>query len=252
MSKFIALLKREILEHKNIWRLPLVLLGIGLLVKMSLSIGNLAIDIDVPEQLQLDGAIDSALDGVIARALNSMNYLVTMVMFVVAVFYALACLYDERQDNSVLFWRSMPVSDSMTIASKLCVALLIVPLLVIVTQALLAILFFGAQSFDYLSTYYSGSLLLLGQMLLWSMLPTIAWCMFCSEVSAKSPFLLAFVTPVILILLDKLFFDGYISQTFVINRFWGVSNYTFAPLISGLIFSAVCLAGAVSKRSQRV
>jgi len=57
MNTMIALLKREILEHKNIWRVPAVLIGIALLVKLSLSVGNLSVNIDVPDQLQLDETI---------------------------------------------------------------------------------------------------------------------------------------------------------------------------------------------------
>ncbi|MBT8115344.1 MAG: hypothetical protein KJP04_08185, partial [Arenicella sp.] len=197
-------------------------------------------------------AIDSVLDGVIARSLNTMNYIFTLVMFVVAVFYALACLYDERQDDSVLFWRSLPVSDTLTVTSKLLIAILVVPLLIVVSQAVLAVIFFAGDSFTYLSDYYSSSLALLAKMILWSLLPSAAWCILCSAVARKNPFLLAFLAPLILILVDKLFLNGVLSQTFIINRFWGVSSYTTGPLISGLVFSAVCIWVAIFKRSQRV
>lgn len=251
-SKLPALLKREILEHKNIWRVPLILLGIAVLVKLSLSIGNLSIDINIPDQLQLDDDIDSALNVVVAKALNSMNYIVMLVMFVVAIFYALSCLFNERQDESVLFWRSLPISDSLTVASKLVIALVVVPLVIIVCQALVAVVFFGTDAPSYLSSYYPESLTLLGKMLLWSMLPIIAWCVFCSEVATKNPFLLAFIAPIILILVDKLFLDGVVSQTFVINRFTGVSTYTLMPLLWGVVFSLVSIVFAVVKRSQRI
>lgn len=88
-------------------------------------------------------------------------------------------------------------------------------------------------------------------MILWSLLPVIAWCVFCSQVAKKNPFLLAFIAPIILILIDKLFLNGAISQTFVINRLTGVSDYNMTTLIFGLIFSAVCIALAIAKRSQR-
>lgn len=252
MKKLVALLIREVLEHKNIWRVPLILIGIGILVKLSLSVGNLALDFDVPDQLQLDGAIDSALDGVIAKSLNSMNSIITLVMFVVAVFYALSCLYEERQDDSVLFWRSLPISDSLTVASKLLIALLLVPVIIVVCQAVVAVIFFGGDSFAYLSAYYSDSLAGLGKMILWTLLPTIAWCTLCSEIAAKNPFLLAFMAPLILILIDKLFLNGVISQTFIINRFWGTSHHTIMPLLWGVVFSGICFFLTVIKRSQRV
>ena len=251
-NKLIALIKREVLEHNNLWRVPLILIGVGILVKLSLSIGNLSLDLELPNQLNFDDTIDDVLDGVIAKSLDSMNSIIALVMFVVAVFYALSCLYEERQDDSVLFWRSLPVSDSLTIASKLLVALVLIPVVIVLCQAVMAVVFFGLDSFTYLASYYSTSLLTLGKILLWSMLPTIAWCALCSEVASRNPFLLAFIAPFLLILVDKLFFNGAISQTFVINRFWGVKNYTLVPLISGIIFAAVCFLLTVMKRSQRV
>lgn len=251
MKIIIALLKREILEHKNIWRVPVVLIVIAVLVKLSLSVGNLSINLDIPDQLQLDEALNSALDGVVASALNSMNYLIALVMFVVSIFYALSCLYNERQDESVLFWRSLPISDGVTVASKLLVALILIPIIIVLSQTIVAVVFFDVQAFEYLSTYYSYSFNGLLKMILWSLVPVIAWCVLCSQVAKKNPFLLAFIAPIILILIDKLFLNGAISQTFVINRLTGVSDYSVTTFVYGLIFSAICISLAIAKRSQR-
>lgn len=252
MKTFIALLKREVLEHKNIWRVPLILIGLSLLVKLSLSFGNLAVEVDVPEQFQLDDKVDMVVSSVLARALSVMNYLVMMSMFVVAIFYAVTCLFNERQDHSVLFWRSLPISDPLTVASKWAVALILVPILIIACQAVVSVLLLGGDSVNYLSHYYSTSLLALAKTLLWSFLPVIAWCVLCSEVASKNPLLLALMAPIILIVVDKLFLDGAISQLFLINRLTGVSNHTPGILISGLIFSALCFVLTVVKRSQRI
>lgn len=252
LNKLPALVRREILEHRNLWRVPLILIGIAVLVKVSLSIGNLSININLPEQLQLDEKVDSAVDVVVAKALNSMNYMIMWVMFLVSIFYALSCLFNERQDQSVLFWRSLPISDGLTVASKLLVALVLVPLVVIACQAVVAVVFFDVDSVAYLSNYYGSSLSVLFKILLWSMVPIIAWCVFCSEVASKNPFLLAFVAPVILILIDKLFLSGVVSQTFVINRLYGVSQYSGAALMWGLLFSGACIAATIVKRGQRI
>ncbi len=252
LNKLPALLRREVLEHKNLWRVPLVLIGIAVLVKLSLSIGNLSINFDLPEQLQLDDDIDSAVDLVVAKALNSMNHMIMLVMFVVAIFYALSCLFTERQDESVLFWRSLPISDGLTVASKLVIALIAIPIIIVACQAIVAVIFFGVDAGTYLSNYYGSSLSVLGKILLWSMLPVIAWCVFCSEVASKNPFLFAFITPIILILVDKLFLNGVVSQTFVINRLYGVPQYDGSTLLWGVLFSAVCVVLTVIKRGQRI
>jgi ABC-2 type transport system permease protein len=54
------------------------------------------------------------------------------VMGVVLWFYAAACLYNERRDRSILFWKSMPVSDAKTVLSKWLMVLAVVPLYVYV------------------------------------------------------------------------------------------------------------------------
>jgi ABC-2 type transport system permease protein len=252
IRKLPALIRREILEHTNLWRVPLILIGIAILVRLSLVFGNLSIDFDVPEQLQLDDQINSIVDGVFARALNSMNYLIMLSMFVVGIFYSLSCLYNERQDQSVLFWRSLPISDGLTVASKLLVALAVIPVVIIVCQAVVSLIFLDTQVVQYFSHYLSTGLGGLLQVLLWSMLPTVAWCLLCSEVASRNPFLLAFIAPVMVVLVDKLFLSGVVSKTLAINRVFGFDDYTTGPLIWGLGFAVVCIALAIVKRSQRI
>jgi ABC-2 type transport system permease protein len=64
-------------------------------------------------------------------------------MIFVGSFYLLDCLYAERKDRSILFWKSLPVSDGLTVSSKLLVGLVIVPLGVF-ALALVAHLVFSA------------------------------------------------------------------------------------------------------------
>lgn len=251
-SQLLALLKREILEHLSLWRVPLILIVVAVLVRFSLSFGNLSFDLNMPDQLNVGGQIDSALNLVVAKALNSMNYLVMWVMLVVGIFYSLSCLFNERQDESVLFWRSLPISDWLTVVSKMMIPLVVIPLVIIACQAIIAVIFFGTQAVGYLGNYYPAALSVLVKVLLWSMLPMVSWCLFCSQVARKNPFLLAFIAPILVILTDKLFLNGLLSQTLVINRLYGVSDYTGEALLWGLLISAVCVFLAVVRRGQRI
>jgi len=252
MNTFIALLKREILEHKNIWRVPLILIGLALLIRVSLSFGNLAFDFNLPSELELDGVVDSVVSKVVIKSLGSLNFIVMAVMFIVAVFYALSCLYNERQDDSVLFWRSLPVSDTMTVASKLSVALILIPLVILLTQIVVVVMFLGTNSLDYIGQYLSKSVSVLAAIIPWSILPLVAWSVFCSAVAKKNPFLMAFIAPILVIFVDKLFLNGMISQTFIINRFSGANDQAATALLYGVVFSIVCIVFAVLKRKQRV
>ena len=252
MKTFYALLKREILEHNNIWRVPIIMVGIAILVRLSLTVGNFALDIKVPSELQLDEAIHSGLITVLSKSLNSMNFIIMLAMFIVSIFYALSCLFNERQDDSVLFWRSLPISDSMTVASKLAIAVVVIPLIIIVTQVAVAIIFLGFDSFAYLTGFFGHALVLFAKIILWGLLPVVAWCLFCSEVASKNPFLLAFIAPIIFTMVDKMFLNGMISQALVVNRVSSFSSYTAMPLLWGMLVTVVCLVLAVVKRSQRI
>jgi len=253
MKTLFALIKREVLEHRSIWKVPAILLAIGVLIKFSMTSGNLSINVNTPDFLQLDGTVNGAIDRVVNKALSIMNRLVSVVMFLVAIFYALSCLYNERQDESVLFWRSLPISDGMTVASKLLIALVLVPLVIILCQLLMSVVFVGGSIGPYLSTNFSvltsqtiGVIVLL-------MLPLISWCVLCSEIAKKNPFLLAFVAPLVFIVIDKLFLDTGLSGL-ILERFT-YSNQVIEStrlLLTGIAFSAACIFIATIKRSQRI
>lgn len=252
MNVFFTLIKRELLEHNSLWRVPIILLVLAILIRLSLVFGNYATDINIPDQLQLNDTIDAWVDSALASSLGWVNSIIVWTMFVVAVFYALNCLFTERQDQSVLFWRSLPVSDALTVASKLTVAVVIVPLLIIVCQIISAFIFLGAGSFEFLINVFGETLLSIFKLVLWSLLPTAAWCMFCSEFCKRNPFLLAIFIPLGLVLVDNLFFDGSVGNMLVINRVFGFSDYSIWPLLSGVLLSGVFLYMATIKRKQRI
>src|SRR5262249_37296655 len=50
-----------------------------------------------------------------------------LTIFIVGFFYCLDALYGERRDRSILFWKSLPVSDLVSILAKATIPLLILP-----------------------------------------------------------------------------------------------------------------------------
>ena len=246
-----ALIKRELLEHNTFWKVPLALIAIAILVKLSLSIGNLAIDIKLPSELQLDKTIDDGVTAVVKKSLSSMHFIIMLSMFIVSIFYALACLYDERKDDSVLFWRSLPISDTSTVLSKLAVAVIVVPIVILACQLLVSVIFLGFGGISYVGQYFAQSIPTMSKVVLWAMLPTISWCLFCSEVANKNPFMLAFLAPIVTIAVDKLFLNGIVSETLIINRLTNFSEFAMLPLFIGFVISALFIALAVAKRKQR-
>ena len=113
-----TLLRRELWEHRALWIAPLavaaLLLLLAIIGKTNADFGQVAL----PEQRR-------ALFAVI------MAYAVVpqfLVLGIVSWMYAGDCLYTERKDRSILFWKSMPVSDTLTVLSKLLLVAVLVPL----------------------------------------------------------------------------------------------------------------------------
>jgi ABC-2 type transport system permease protein len=120
---FVTLVRREFWEHRSLWRGPLVV-SILLLVCALLTHGALKIDSAEPSEW-LNPQSKSTVFALAQWALAVPQYLV---MSLSLSFYLLDCLYAERKDRSILFWKSLPVSDGATVASKVVVACLVVPL----------------------------------------------------------------------------------------------------------------------------
>lgn len=147
---------------------------------------------------------------------------------VVQLYYFLACLFDERRDLSILFWRSLPVSDAMNVGVKLLVGALILPaiFLAAATATIIIFLLFIFIGCIILSVGYDISLwslwgnsgIISAIFNTWSslipyalwMFPVYAWLMLVSIFANKAPFLWA-VLPVIIILLIESFFVSYFN-----------------------------------------
>lgn len=71
-------------------------------------------------------------------------FLIVLTAFFVGIFYCLDALYGERRDRSILFWKSLPVSDLTTVLSKASVPLVVLPLLafaiIVATQLIMLLL----------------------------------------------------------------------------------------------------------------
>lgn len=156
-----------------------------------------------PHQMQeVGGALDLAM--------LSSSFLISVVFAFVVFFYCLGALYDDRRDRSILFWKSLPISDTATVLSKVISAAVIAPIAVVIcgvlTGIVMLLLFAIALSFHGVSVWSLLTLahplqvvsFLIGSIpiyLLWA-LPTVGWLMLCSSWAKSKPFLWAVVIPV--------------------------------------------------------
>lgn len=219
MNTFKWLLKREYWENRGgfVWA-PSIVGGIAVLFSIIATVAGallanehrdkvnqIASPAEAAEHAaQLGGVGDAILAGGVGISMSVMAF--------VLFFYALGSLYDDRRDRSILFWKSMPITDAQMVLSKTAWALLLAPLLavgigLVLGLVLWIVMLVGAAAsgvpgstdvvthshpFRVLATVFAA----LPVQMLWS-LPTIGWLMFCSAWARRLPFLWATAVPVL-------------------------------------------------------
>ena len=240
----LALIKRELWEHRSIWITPVV---IAIIVTLSnLSALMLAGDFAQHLDAAIFGAQKLAGDGerkaVLTAFFVGSSGLFLFALAILTVFYALDSLYAERKDKSILFWRSLPVTDAEAVISKLATAIIVIPAI-----AIAAILATHLINLAMTSVWVSskggdagfliwGSVPLLDNWLaaiiviyavaVW-MSPFLGWFMFVSAFTKRSPLLMAFMPLVLVPLLERIFLS---SNPFG-RAVWG--RFASIPLFSG-------------------
>jgi len=113
------LIRRELWENKAIWAMPLI---VGALLLLAATFGDIdlgpAASLMPPDQPRVCGTL----------VLFGFGVALFFVMTLYSIWYLLDCLYIDRKDRSVLFWRALPVSDTQAVLSKLATALIVIPL----------------------------------------------------------------------------------------------------------------------------
>jgi ABC-2 type transport system permease protein len=219
MNTFGWLVKREYWENKGgfFWT-PIWVSGVMLL----LTVLGIIVAEGMASRVQVNGGIPwreisermSAGDFVHAGtgldvAFVALAGLLCVVLFFVLFFYLLGALYDDRRDRSVLFWKSLPVSDVSTVLSKVAAAVLLAPLIAfaVATVAYIALLVIisiwallhGINPLPAIGASHTFGLfwrlLLTIPVDAMVALPTAGWLLFWSAYARSKPFLWAVLIP---------------------------------------------------------
>jgi len=149
MNRLTALIRREFWENKGAFRTtPIVIGGIYVVFMLMAIFTTTQIDNELYTFKEgINVLADQPADmraRVIGEAMLGSSVLFTVVMSFVILFYLLGSLYDDRKDRSILFWKSLPASDTLTIASKLLAAMFVIPAffmaVMIVTHLVMAVI----------------------------------------------------------------------------------------------------------------
>jgi ABC-2 type transport system permease protein len=130
--------QRELWENRSIYLAPVSIAGL-VLFGFAISI------IRNPKVLAFLAAMDpESQRATLMIPFGFTAMLVMMTSTLVAVFYTLDAMYGERRDRSILFWKSLPVSDTTTVLSKAIIPLVVLPtvtfVVVLVTQFIMLVL----------------------------------------------------------------------------------------------------------------
>ncbi|MDC5805459.1 hypothetical protein OPW36_17225 [Vibrio europaeus] len=128
MNPYFYMLEKEWLEHKVITRIPLVLLVCGVVLLLSILM-NSTIQSNVTYELTYDvNGFESGYE--LGKQLSGLAFGFTgFLSILLTSLYFPKTLRKERQEGSVMFWRSMPVSDMTTHIVKLGFGLLVTPII---------------------------------------------------------------------------------------------------------------------------
>lgn len=260
MSTYVALVKREILDNKNvfIW-VPLILAGItlSLVVLSALGVGqlNLLDEIRDHDIKNLGEALKYAKErepDELPSAITGGYWLVTFLTWaflpVVLFFSLLGTLHEERRDRSILFWKSMPVDDWQEVLAKFVTIVFFAPLIFLAVAA--AVQLVTAFFLSFLVLFQGGPVLSLwplglmivswfsafGQYLVWVLwaLPLLAWVLFVSAYANRLPFLWAILTPVVIIAVEGMFFETYEFARWIAIQLGGWQDFAYREIVDDL------------------
>lgn len=140
MNALATLVRREFWEHRGLWIAPLVVAIVLVVGSVFSGVHGGHIQINGQELNALAAMNDERRAEVFGLFIGGMMIPHMIVMLVVLFFYLSDALYGERKDRSILFWKSLPVSDANTVVSKLVTALIAAPLIAFAASAVTGLL----------------------------------------------------------------------------------------------------------------
>lgn len=131
--------RRELWEHRALWIAPLAVAAFAMLVQLGAAL--------TASDAGRAAALANPAGGREFQVLYSaMIGSIVIAGLLVGILYSLDALQGERRDRSILFWKSLPVSDAMTVLSKAAVPLVVVPLIVFPIVVVSTLVMMGLQS----------------------------------------------------------------------------------------------------------
>jgi ABC-2 type transport system permease protein len=276
-------MRRELWENRYVYMAPLAVATVFL-------VGYLIGMIHLPAQMrQLSGVDPEQYREAILKPYNIAAGFLMAAYILITLFYCADALHSERRDRSILFWKSLPVSDLTTVLAKASIPFVILPLLTFAVTLVLQFIILLLSSAVLLA---SG----LGVASLWAHLPVLqmsflllyhimtahalwpapiyCWLLLVSGWARRAPFLWAALPVLAIAGVEKIAFNTKYFAVLVGNRLIGnaqpvsysppnifptdpMTHMTPAPFLLspslwiGLVVAVAFLAAAVQLRRHQ-
>jgi len=277
--------QRELWENRSIYLAPLAVAAIVLFASLVSMIG-------LPRRIRAASALDdpALVHAAVVTHFGVAPAPIMFATFLVGIFYCLDALHGERRDRSILFWKSLPVSDLTTVLSKASIPFALLPLIAFVlsiwtlaimlllsTAVLVATGMSPATLWAELPLVQQPLVMIYGLTVhvLW-FAPIYGWLLLVSAWARRTPVLWAALPPFAIALVERIAFNSTHFVSLLKYRVTGAMTEAFAVksrgsgqvfdrlaqldparflsapgLWIGLAFTAACLAAAVRLRRNR-
>lgn len=263
--------RRELWENRSTWLAPLIVAAVVLVATMLSTLVVLA---------------TRGGSGPVTQPFKIAPAPIMFAALIVGFFYCLDALYSERRDRSILFWKSLPVSDRTTVLSKMAIPVLVLPAIAYVLSvvAQLVLLFFstalllgsGSSPVPFWTDtrFFEGLLIMfygLAVHALW-LAPVYAWFLLISAWARRAPVLWAILPLLAVSAVERILFNSWHFMHGLQYRLTGAMQRAFTTadgnyetlgqlspgkflatpgLWVGLALAAVFLAAAIRLRRAR-
>jgi ABC-2 type transport system permease protein len=227
MNTTMWLVRREFWENRAIWMIPAMIGGLMILIALFGRVDLMAIPSQVPSR---------AVGGGFLLAVGVTFF---AVLSIYSTWYLLDCLYADRKDRSVLFWKSLPISDTTTVMSKLATAVIVIPAVYLAAADLTTLMMAFIISVR-VSSSIGGALwhadVWLQLQALWLYvivttaiwyLPIVAYLLVVSAWAKRAVMLWSILPPVALILAERWFLGSHVIEQQIGERLLGYPQLAF-------------------------
>lgn len=271
LARFVWSVRREVWEHRFLLAAPVgvaVLAVVGFMAGWPFGVGEAV------------AKVSRGPWGGMGRAYDATTFFCIMAAFAAALIYCIDALHGERRDRSILFWKSLPVSDFQTVLAKLTVPMLVLPFLAFAAVMLASVaMLLAGSAFLALgghdaaiiwspSIRFSCLIYGLSVSTLW-LAPLYCALLLVSVWAKHVPFLWAVLPPSLLAAVAKLIFHSQAVSDFYLYRLVGWFElalrldkaglpvareperfFTSPDLWLGLVAAALCFMAAVRLRRR--